>query len=100
MNQNGKLSQTEEVFHIDNRYNLVVVKELPVVLEGAENLLQPGITIRITGTNNIDEAYFVIPDSGQTGVIIYGFEDADNPWIHTIDGVSEYDYFENIPYAG
>ena len=100
MNQNGKLSQTEEVFHIDNRYNLVVVKELPVVLEGAENLLQPGITIRITGTNNIDEAYFVIPDTGQTGVIIYGFEDADNPWIHTIDGVSEYDYFENIPYAG
>lgn len=100
LDMNGKLSQAEEVFAINGAMNLAIVRELPVMLEGAENLLQPGIEIRITGTNNVDEAYFVIPDTDQTGVITYGFEDLESPWIHTINGVSEYEYFEMIPYAG
>lgn len=93
----GKLVQTEEVFAVDTSYKLTVVKELPVTLAGAETTIPAGSVLKITGTDNAGTAYFRL-DSGETGTISY-VRDKEQ-WQLLIDGVSENEYFELLPYAG
>ncbi|MDE6363853.1 MAG: RsiV family protein [Lachnospiraceae bacterium] len=93
----GKLVQTEEVFAVDTPYELTVVKELPVTLAGAETTIPAGSVLKITGTDNAGTAYFRL-DSGETGTISY-VRDKEQ-WQLLIDGVSENEYFELLPYAG
>ena len=93
----GKLAQTEEVYVVDTSYELTVVKELPVTLSGSETTLPAGSMLRITGTDNAGTAYFQL-DTGETGTISYVRD--QEQWQLLIDGVSENEYFELLPYAG
>lgn len=103
LTENGKLMQAEDIFDIfatyDGYFRLTVVKELPVTIDGAAAMLPIGTKLWITGTDNAGKAYFQTDmDSGEAGVIEY-VQDTETGQL-LIDGVSEYEYFETIPYAG
>lgn len=99
LNENGQLVLLDEIYKIDTENTMTIIKELPVILDGAETMLSVGTEIAVTGTNNVDEVYFRVVNSDQTGTIRYT-KDEEDGWIHLIDGVSEYEYFDMIPYAG
>ena len=97
LTKEGKLLQTEEVFAVDTAFELKVVKDLPVTLAGAETTIPVGSVLKITGTDNAGTAYFRL-DTGETGTISYVRD--DEQWQLLIDGLSENEYFEMVPYAG
>lgn len=99
LDQEGRLLQTEDIYTIDSSNNMTVLRELPVIIEGVSATLSVGTEIVVTGTNNAGEVYFKVINSDITGTIQYTM-DAENEWIHLIDGVSEYEYFDMLPYAG
>ena len=68
-----------------------------MTLSGAETTLPAGSMLRITGTDNAGTAYFQL-DTGETGTISYVRD--QEQWQLLIDGVSENEYFELLPYAG
>ncbi len=95
---NGELIHSEDTFPIQSQYPLTTKLALPVILNGEETILDAGTQISIIGTNNVDEVYFNIVGTQQDGIIRYT-RNADS-WYLEINGVSEYDYFEMLPYAG
>lgn len=105
IDEKGKLVQSEDIFQIDPEiysWNLLTtVKELPILVDEEEVLLPVGSKIRIEATDNQGLVYIQVEDTGVQGTISYvrgnGEEDS---WIIYIDGVSEYEYFEQLPYAG
>lgn len=99
LNSEGMLEQKNNVFDINTSNSMLVMKELPVVLDGEETKLSVGTEIVVIGTDNIDTVYFELVESGETGEI--SVEAGDNEYgTLYIDGVSEYEYFDMIPYAG
>lgn len=99
LNEEGRLTPAEDIFVIDSEHIMTVKKELPVTMDGTDTALEVGTQIVLTGTNNVDEVYFRVADSDGTGTIRYTMEDVES-WVHLIDGISEYEYFDDIPYAG
>lgn len=99
LDKDGQLVQAQPVFTIDREYPMTVIKELPVTVNGEAGTVAVGTEIMITGTNNIDEVYYQVVDGEENGTIHYTQDEAD-PWIHFIEGVSEYEYIEGLPYAG
>lgn len=99
LNEDGQLILMDKKFKIDTENTMTIIKELPVILDGTETILSVGTEIAVTGTNNVDEVYFKVVNSDQSGTIRYT-KDEEDGWIHLIDGVSEYEYFDTIPYAG
>jgi len=99
LTNDGKLVQTEEIFAVDTSQKLTLMKDLPVTMDGGKTTIPAGSKIQITGTDNAGKAYFrLYPDNGSTGMIQY--ERDDEQWQILIDGVSENEYFEMVPYAG
>ena len=100
----GKLVPDEEFFQVDTDnypYSvLTVTRELPVSVNGGQTTLQTGTQIRITGTNDAGIALFETTDGKVTGEIHYTDPDNDTEFYHKINGVTEDQYFESIPYAG
>ncbi len=105
ISESGTLEATGDIYEIpvdDNEWRLLtVIKEVPVYMNGEDTVLPVGSQIRIIGTDNQSTAYFRVEDTGEEGSITYtrGLNDED---IYTlfIDGCSEYDYFDMLPYAG
>lgn len=95
----GTLALDVNSYQIDSTYPLNIINSLPVTLEGADTVLDAGSQIVITGTNLIDEIYFKVVGTEQTGTIHYTRSEEES-WIIYIDGISEYVYFDNLPYAG
>lgn len=103
LDDNGDFLTKGSVYSIDSSYNverhsLTVTKELPVWIEGGSDKLQVGTQILITGTNNSNEMYFSVVGTGECGTITY--ERTGEYGQVTIDGVSEAEYFEFMPYSG
>ncbi len=102
--ESGELMQTEDVFEIrSDSYAwrvLTVARELPVTVDGQAGVLPVGTRIRITGSDNAGTAYYRDEDSGEKGTISYVRGDGEDAWELYINGVSEYEYFEMLPYAG
>ncbi|MCM1182208.1 MAG: RsiV family protein [Roseburia sp.] len=98
LDSEGMLSQTSEVFEIDSEYEMTVMRELPVTMDGAERTLAVGERLTITGTDNAGTAYFRLAGSGETGEIRYTRDEESRTLF--IDGVSEFEYFDALPYAG
>ena len=100
----GKLVPDEEFFQVDTDnypYSvLTVTREFPVSVNGGQTTLQTGTQIRITGTNDAGIALFETTDGKVTGEIHYTDPDNDTEFYHKINGVTEDQYFESIPYAG
>ena len=97
--EDGLLIPTNDFYPINATYPLTIIKDLPVTLDGTDTTLGVGTQILLTGTNNVDEAHFKVVGTDQTGIIHYSINEEES-WIHYIDGVSEYEYFESLPYAG
>ena len=100
----GKLVPDEEFFQVDiDNYPysvLTVTREFPVSVNGGQTTLQTDTQIRITGTNDAGIALFETTDGKVTGEIHYTDPDNDTEFYHKINGVTEDQYFESIPYAG
>ena len=79
-------------------YGALTLKvSLPCRVAGAETTLSPGDKILITGSDKLSRATFVTPD-GQTGEISIS-QDYQRGWGWTVEGVSEAEAFEFVPYA-
>ncbi len=95
---NGELVHSEKTFPIHSQYALTTKLPLPVTIDGTETVLDVGTQIFVLGTNNVNKVYFNIEGTTQNGTIYYTRD--EESWYLQINGVSEYDYFEMIPYAG
>lgn len=99
----GKLEKQNEIFEIEgNRQwqGLVLKRELAAVDGDGNGIVLPvGTKLYITATDDVGKVWFETED-GVNGMLEYERGTGDNDWILYIDGVSEYDYFEDIPYAG
>ncbi|MDE6220684.1 MAG: RsiV family protein [Lachnospiraceae bacterium] len=97
LTDDGKLIQTEEIFAVDTSQKLTLRKDLPVTIDGEETTIPAGSEIQITGTDNAGKACFQMDaDIRKTGLIQY-VRDAQGKIL--IDGVSETEYFEKVPYS-
>ncbi len=100
----GKLVPDEEFFQVDTDnypYSvLTVTSELPVSVNGGQTTLSVGTQIRITGTNDAGIALFETTDGKVSGEIHYTEPEGDSEFYHKINGITEDQYFESIPYAG
>ncbi|MCD8050254.1 MAG: YobA family protein [Clostridiales bacterium] len=101
----GSLQATSDFYEIptdDSDWHLITVSnEVPVTIDGQKVTLSVGTQIRITGTDNQETAYFRVEDTGVEGSVTYVRGDGeDDAYTLYIDGISEYDYFEMLPYAG
>lgn len=77
---------------------LTTIKELPVTVDGQQTTLPAGTQIYIEATDNAGTVWFSTADDVTSGEIHYENSEDDYPLY--IDGVSEYEYFESLPYAG
>lgn len=100
----GKLVPDEEFFKVDTEnypYSVLTVKkELPAVWGEDEVTMEVGTQIRITGTNDAGIALFETVDGKVSGEIHYTDPEGDSEFYHKINGVTEDQYFESLPYAG
>ncbi|MBE5853041.1 MAG: DUF3298 domain-containing protein [Lachnospiraceae bacterium] len=99
-NDDNSMTLQDDVFHF-NTYTgdwrtMTTLLPLPVTINGEETSLPIGTVIQITGYDGGSTAFFKIVGSNETGEIHFEKDD----YIHLIDGVSEYDYFDFPPYAG
>lgn len=103
LTEEGTLEPQQEWYHIAMGYGegygiLTNQRELPVVMDGVHTILPAGSRIRLTGTDLKGRLSFILLDSGEEGEIYYTRPEDD--WQIYIDGVSEYEYFDDLPYAG
>lgn len=84
-----------------NQYVLTTKTDLMIRLDGeeTESLLPTGSHIILTATDGATYVKFVIQETGQTGTMMVQKNSGDWPNI-TIQGISETDCFEMLPYAG
>lgn len=95
--EKGKLVAAEEIYEIKAAWNLIVIKDIPVRMEGVETVVKAGEQIMVTGINMEENIYyFQVVDSGECGEIYYN----ESQKGRMIDGKSEFEYFENLNYAG
>lgn len=94
----GQLEQLDIVWQVQSDYALKLKKALPVVMsDNSQATLPVGTQLYVTSTDAQSVVYFKT-DSGLTGEI--AVEQADDGYSWMIAGVSEYEYFETLPYAG
>lgn len=93
----GELVRLDDIIQINSRFPLVVKKALPVIIDNQKTTIAAGESITITGTDNKGTAYFSTAD-GRKGSISY--IRSSQRWELIIDGISETEYFESLPYAG
>lgn len=97
----GKLEPTEERYEIGRwgeSEGLLLTKDLPVEVDGAQTVVPAGSRISIVATDNEGIAWFETLDGSMEGMIRY--ERREDDYQLYIDGVSEYEYFFYLPYAG
>ncbi|MDO4260926.1 MAG: RsiV family protein [Eubacteriales bacterium] len=104
LNEEGKMVRQSELYQIDmvnGQYRkITTAREIPVTVDGEPGTLAAGTEICITATDNDGTAVYEDTATGETGEIHYTKGDGDNAWTLYIDGVSEYDCFDELPYAG
>ena len=101
MTGNGTLEPVGEWMTIELIYGarvLTTVRDLPVVVSGNKTVLPAGSKLQIIGTNGKDILQYRMADDVYEGEIHY--TKGENGWPVYIDGVSETEYFEDLPYAG
>jgi len=99
-NEDHSFTQKEDILHFDINpwLSITTIEPLPVIINGEHTYLPVGTTIEITGCAGNDTAFFRIKgDENTTGEIK---QDRSNGFPYLIDGRSEYEYFEFLPYAG
>lgn len=82
-----------------NGYVLTTKADLPVTLDDVQSTLPAGSHIILNATDDETYVTFTIQETGQTGVLNVQRSEDDFNQI-TINGMSENDCFETLPYAG
>lgn len=102
LDDSGKLIPQSNVFRVmnqdENAFYMTTIKELPVIMEGKETVLPVGTRICITATDNQGVAYFRVEETKQEGEIHY--TTSEDEWGCSIQGISDMEYFDMVPYAG
>ncbi|MCH5342355.1 MAG: DUF3298 and DUF4163 domain-containing protein [Acetatifactor sp.] len=103
LTEDGRLEPLEDVYTFtSNRewQGLTTVKELPVTVDGQQTTLPAGTSLFIDATDNAGTAWFTTDDeSGAISGEIH-YERREDDYQLYINGISEYEYFEMIPYTG
>ena len=105
LSEEGVFTALDNVYSIQPHQGggggLVTIKALPVKMDGQETTLPSGSKISVTATDNAGTAWFEgIDASGKSVAGEIHYERREDEWQLYIDGVSEYEYFEMLPYAG
>ena len=103
LTENGGLEPLENVFTFTpNRewQGLTTVRELPVTVNGQQTTLPAGTSLFINATDNAGTAWFITDDESGTISGEIHYERMEDDYQLYIDGISEYEYFEMLPYAG
>ena len=107
IDRNGQFHQVQDLYQIGlgrsphDSAVLTTIKELPVILNGEATVLPVGSRITITGTDNESVITFYDLDTCLDGEIHYVRGDGgEDTWTIYIEGCPDYEYFENLPYAG
>lgn len=108
LTEEGELEPLGERFEITPNgewQQLTTIRELPVTVNGQQTTLPAGTKLYIEATDNAGTAWFrtVESASGSGGDGVSGeisFERREDDYQLYIDGISEYEYFEDLPYAG
>ena len=95
--EDGSLEEATQMCPVASYFEMTVTKDLPVTIDGKETTLPVGSKLSITGTNLVDTVTFETSD-GITGSIQVTPDEENFGWL--IDGISENEYFEMVPYAG
>lgn len=104
LTEKGELLSLEEKYRFGQytgSTGLPTIKELPAEVDGSEVTLPVGTHIFLTETDNNGNLWFEYYDetgAKKQGLLRYVRNEED--YILRINGVSEYEYFENLPYAG
>ena len=103
LTEDGGLEPTEIVYTFTpNRewQGLTTIRELPVTINGQQTTLPVGTSLFIDATDNAGTAWFTTDGDSDiiSGEIHY--ERREDDYQIYIDGISEYEYFEMLPYAG
>lgn len=101
LTQDGKLEPLEEryeIAYLGESRGLTLVKDLPVEVNGKSTVVPAGSKISVVATDNDGTVWFETVDGSMSGIIRY--ERKEDDYQLFIDGVSEYEYFETLPYAG
>ena len=103
LTEDGGLEPLEEIYTFTpNRewQGLTTIRYLPVTVNGQQTMLPVGTSLFITATDNKGTAWFTTDeDSGMVSGEIH-YERREDDFQLYIDGISEYEYFEMIPYTG
>ena len=103
LTEDGGLEPLEEIYTFTpNRewQGLTTVKELPVTVNGQQTMLPAGTSLFIDATDDAGTAWFTTDEeSGAISGEIHYERREDNYQLY-INGISEYEYFEMIPYTG
>lgn len=104
LGEEGTLTPQEDIYRIDVRSEwkgLTVIKELPVTVQGQETTLPEGSTMHVTAVDRKDTIWFeAVNPAGETIVGEIHYDWREEEYEHYIGGISEYEYFETLPYAG
>ena len=103
LTEDGSLEPLEDIYTFtSNRewQGLTTVRELPVTVNGQQTTLPTGTSLFIDATDNAGTAWFTTDDeSGAISGEIH-YERREDDYQLYINGISEYEYFEMIPYTG
>ena len=103
LKEDGGLEPLEELYTFTpNRewQGLTTVRELPVTVNGQQTTLPAGTSLFIDATDNAGTAWFTTDEaSGMVSGEIH-YERREDDYQLYINGISEYEYFEMIPYTG
>ena len=103
LTEDGGLEPLEDIYTFTpNRewQGLTTVQELPVTVNGQQTTLPAGTSLFIEATDNAGTAWFTTDEaSGAISGEIH-YERREDDYQLYINGISEYEYFEMLPYVG
>lgn len=94
----GFTTADDEYLFLKNEQVLTATADLQVLIDGVESTLPSGSHIVLNATDGASYVRFTIQETGQMGTLKVQ-HDKENYRI-LVNGISEYDCFEMLPYAG
>lgn len=104
LDENGSLVRRDEMYEIPASsyewYILTTKEELPVTIDGKDELLPVGTRLRVVETDDSSRIHIWLLDAERDGIITYTRGSGEYEWGCFINGIQDNEYFESLPYAG
>lgn len=101
--EDGKFIPENDLYTLvstDYVSELTTTRELPVSINGEDVLLPVGSKVRMDQTDAESVVYLYVIDTGEIAELQIEKQDTEYFYEILIDGISETEYFEMLPYAG